>query len=486
MPETSSVPEFYTLTRLAVIDALTVIRNWNRDGKFFLRRVSFPQVSYYESGLPWFYSGQGLLKQTPLDFNYPFDALSADSVELPLSWKRLWQFVREDHRLKEFFGVDLFEGEDGTGEFPFRSITEVWFTHQLRQLVDHYIHVTGLQRYNHKKFLPLFARWARACYSDRLSVDFVIPIAMVDFEVDTPIDLTDSVRVEAMSESIQLGRMLDLETATSVSQRVVGAATHALILAGWELPNESQWERRKIPTNVDALEPVFPHIERFFAALRIVCGYNTGYAQIITRPVNWSDRWAAHLAPPYVVYVRKYPDRLDRHYGDDTRPLVRVDDLERIRSVYQGLERAGSNRLAIAASRLNSAYLRREEHDSIIDICIGLEALFVGEERGETTHKLATRVGAVWSLEGALDLTAHQAFRATKDLYAYRSALVHGSRKAERKRLIRARPNEDIEAISLGLDILRHSLEVAIRSPRLLEDGVLDEILLGRDSGGAL
>ena len=98
-----------------------------------------------------------------------------------------------------------------------------------------------------------------------------------------------------------------------------------------------------------------------------------------------------------------------------------------------------------AAKRLNASYLRREEEDSVIDVCIGLEALFVGKERGEITHKLATRLATLWAAEPKAGLSPYEAFSATKSLYDYRSAVVHGSRKAERKRIIKPRPGVERE-----------------------------------------
>ena len=64
--------------------------------------------------------------------------------------------------------------------------------------------------------------------------------------------------------------------------------------------------------------------------------------------------------------------------------------------VYQAiLERP---ELRVPSKRLNAAFLRRDEEDSILDVTIGLEALLV-TDKGENTHKLAMHLAALCKLE---------------------------------------------------------------------------------------
>ena len=476
MKESHPIGKFYEAVRLAAIDALTVIRRWEAQGKLLLRRRSFPLVNYRESGLPWFSEGMGILGDTPVEFDYPFRALGDDRVPYPHSWEDVWQAVNEDSRLRVFFDVDKFPPLPAS---PYPSPAKSIFETRLSKLIDHYIHVTKLRRFRKSKFLPIFRRWAAGCYPEKVPVQFIIPILLLDFDVGDAFELTSSVRIERMSHNLQQSRAPQEDDYVSVNRRILGAATHALVLSGWELPNSSLWDRAQVPSDVGALQPVLPHIERFFAALRIVTGFDTGYGQIITQPDGWSDQWSAHLENVFVLQLQEYPERIQREWQRSARLTVDAAMCERISRVYVGLERGGSNRLAIAARRLNAAYLRRVEEDSIIDVCAALEALFVGDEKNEVTHKLATRLGALWMLSPGGQLSPYQAFAATKRLYDYRSAVVHGSRKAEKKRLIKPRPGTAIEAVTLGLELLRHAVEVTAAKPDLLADGALDGLLLG-------
>ncbi len=474
------IVQFYEHVRRAVIDGLTVVRNREDEREHFPQHRKFPVISYLDSGLPTFSDARGIFGNAPINFSDPIQALLlGDRGEDPDSWEGLWRFVCEDDRLHEHFDVERFLPDPKS---KLESSAKIRMKNRLHQLIDHYIHITGLRRFRKNLFVPIFDRWARACYPEKVPVQFVVPIVVLDFQIEDRCELTASVGIERMSEEFQLSRAPEEHYWGSATRGVLGAATHALILSGWEVPNVSSWNRDITLSNIDALYPVVPHVERFFSALRIVTGFDTGYGQIITRPDGWCDRWAAHLESVRSAQARAFPERLEGIWMSTDRQVVTESDLNRVARVFDGLDESQSNRLAIASKRLNSAYLRREEDDSIIDICIGLEALFLGDGRAEITHKLATRLGALWSEDPALNMNPHEVFLATKMLYSYRSAVVHGSRKKETKRLIKPRPDKEVEALDLGLNLLRHSLEVIVNRPDLLKDGALDCLLLG---GGA-
>jgi len=464
---------FYQHVRRVVIDALGIVRSWKANGKFFLERPSFPSISYTENGLPRYWEWTSLSRKTPIDYTYPFRAFSGEREAWPASWTDLWSFVESDPRLREFFNVDLFRSSSSSGE----SYGELMLRMRMQDLLDHYVHSTGLLNFRKAQFLPLFLKWARSIYPEVLPVEFVVPVIFADFEIDD-YSLPAGMAIRRMSRSTQLARSPGESTGVAVNREVLGAATHALVLTSWELPNKSLWDRDKIPTDVGAMEAVIPHVDRFFAAVRAVTGFDTGYGQILTRGMDWADRWSAHLEDLFVLQVREYPERIATGWRRAARPKVSEAQMGFVSEILSGLEEGGTQRLAIAARRLNSAYLRREEADSVIDICIGLETLLVGDDRGEITHKLAMRLAAVWQITPALEYSPHEVFVAAKKLYAYRSAVVHGSRKADRRRVIRPRPDVEVPAVQLGLDLLRHCLLVAARQPEVLDEGVLDQRVL--------
>ncbi|MBO4858246.1 MAG: hypothetical protein J5527_07015 [Treponema sp.] len=85
----------------------------------------------------------------------------------------------------------------------------------------------------------------------------------------------------------------------------------------------------------------------------------------------------------------------------------------------------------IAISRLRSSYLKTSEEDSFLDLVIGIETLLSDENKGELTYKLSVRVAVLLSeFADYKPLNPYEIFISMKNIYDYRSAIVHG--KAEK------------------------------------------------------
>ncbi len=473
MAISQSVKSFYKYSRLAVIDSLKIIRNWESERNYFLRHYKFPEINFLETGLPIFYLQPAILGNSPIDYNYPFNTRSENQVSLPESWNDLWNFVKKDPRFSAYFEVDRFEKNKIFNDVSFSKF-EVQY--QLKMLVDHYIHTTGLKHFKKQKFIPIFIKWANACYRKKLNVDFLIPIIILDFEIEDNFKLSDFVSIEKMTKEFQLIRAPRSESSISINKSLSGAATHAVVFSNWSYENNTCTERQTSTNNIDSLSQVIQLIDKFFSALRVVTGYNTGYSQIITRPVGWCDIWTANLEKYPKINTKGYGDALETiSWKTNIREVVTKNQLNKLSIIFKGLDIISSNRMKIASNRLNAAYMRKEETDTIIDICIGLEALLVGDERGEITHKLASRLGLIWQLSPGLELSPFEAFKAVKKIYDYRSAVVHGSKKAEKKRLIKPRPATEIQAVNLGINILRHAIGILIQNQKYLEEGEIDK-----------
>ncbi len=474
MTKEETVRLFYQYVRLAVIDSLTEIRKWENEGKFFLKHIGFPEIYYLKNGLPWFNKKSGISDDSPIDYNYLYSAESKKLIPPPQSWNDLWDFVKNNTRLKSYFEVDHFEKLNKEKE---ESSSMILITAQLKKLVDHYIHSTSTKYFIKRKFIPHFNKWANACFNTKLLVDIVIPILILDFDITNLYTLDDFVHIEKMSEKLHLTRAPIFDSTISINKDLSSASTHAIVFSNWEFQNQTYRSRNLSTSSLDSLAPIIPQINHFFSALRIVTGHKTGYAQIITRPVKWCDNWSANIEEYPSTTIRAYGEAMEQNWYPIDRAIVTEDQVKEIIRVFKGLVGSKSNRLNVASNRLNAAYLRKEETDSIIDICVGLEALFVGNDRGEITHKLASRIGALWSRNPGINLSPFEAFNAVKKIYDYRSVVVHGSKKVSKKRLIKARSGKEIETVNFGLDILRHAILVMVQNQKYLEDGVLDKLL---------
>ena len=80
--------------------------------------------------------------------------------------------------------------------------------------------------------------------------------------------------------------------------------------------------------------------------------------------------------------------------------------------------------VALARTRLVSAMLRPSSEDALIDAVVALEALF-GDAEGELTFRIATAIAWLLGVDGP---DRRKLFKEARDLYAYRSRIVHGGK----------------------------------------------------------
>jgi len=112
-----------------------------------------------------------------------------------------------------------------------------------------------------------------------------------------------------------------------------------------------------------------------------------------------------------------------------------------------------------------------------LDATIALEALLSDDDNQEMTHKIAMRLGALSKISNDFGKTPQQVYKDMKQIYAYRSAIVHGSKYAEKKRVIKI-DNEEIGVHSLAVQFLRKTLKILIENPAFREVKKIDEDLL--------
>jgi hypothetical protein len=202
-------------------------------------------------------------------------------------------------------------------------------------------------------------------------------------------------------------------------------------------------------------------------ALRAATGIDTGYAQIFMRPLGWAWDYRADL--PEVIsgaLIRRYPDKFDRHWWQrDDLPTVQKVQLDDAAAIYQALAK-NPRRLALAASRLSAAVLREDETDSILDLCIGLEALLGDESGSETTYKLGLRTAAVMAL-GENPPDPGTVARDIKRIYNYRSSVAHGRDPGKSKTLSGGPDSQP--TVDAARDYLASAIRLLATRPELAE-----------------
>jgi hypothetical protein len=394
------------------------------------------------------------------------------------SWKKFRELAEADSHLKNYFEL----GELCT-DYPTTPDWQEWHTkfytyHTLSNFVDRFIHTAHSTQFDEAAFVGIYSEWESSVFLEKLPFEVCVPILCAKFDFESEY-LDAMASVEKMNDDFQLARNNQHDLVTSVHDCVIGAATHALVLHGWSTTtNRNKKEREATLNEFGSFSKGISRIDNFFAALRTVEGIETGYSQLVVRPSGWGHRWKAFLPSVHVVTTRAYPDHFENFGWLRDAPLISTDSLRRIAEVYSALSETATNSLGIAARRLNAAHLRKDEADSILDVTIALEALLGDETRTEMTHKLAMRMAALAKIEPCSEGEPAEVFEFVKKIYAYRSAIVHGSKKSENKRTVSNRKNEEIPTVNLGLKLLRHAILALARHPKFLDPAKLDQSLI--------
>jgi len=447
-------PDIYALVKQAVADGLQVVQRIEKEGKYIGRYYQFPKLDLFKSGFPHFLRhsfGEGPFEYDAL-FSYGRSragAIGASDSRVDCgkigSWVEFGKLAEGDEFLKAYFSLG------SMCKYP-ESILEEAHTRYytfgtISRFVDRFVHLAKTTQFEESIFGNIYREWEASVFLDELPFSIYVPIICTKFDFDIG-TLDERSTVARMCDDFHLARNVERDFNYGVHRVVIGAATHALVLDGWVVPNRTIEQSGEILTELGAFSSVIPLIENFFAALRAVCGVETGYAQFVIKPSGWSRSWQAHLPSVQIVSTRNYPDHFESHGWLRDPPAINLETLTQVSLVYRALKEAKNNRLAIAAKRLNAAYLRKDEADSILDVTIALEALLGDEAKTEMTHKLALRLAALSVIEPFKEEKPPEVFGFVKKIYAYRSAIVHGSKKSETKRTIALKNNEEIPVSS--------------------------------------
>ncbi|MFL6137443.1 MAG: hypothetical protein ACJ74O_06550 [Frankiaceae bacterium] len=251
-----------------------------------------------------------------------------------------------------------------------------------------------------------------------LASELLVPILGVSFDDDL-IDLPNGWRIERMSTETQRARW-PVTTQALQHAAALRAATHTLVIPGMTVGCEFSF-----PGFVNPLDGQYPieQIDEFFQALAAATSGHSGYGHFVFRPHGWANGYIADL--PVLLpgpVIPRYPKRLE-HVTEQPQSQLTSQDTKYLRAHVSGSSDAKlPSRVRLAARRLVTATRRDDTDDSVVDLCVALEALVGDRGPGETTYKVAMRTAALLADEWKPDFTRMVVTRA----YSYRSDVVHG------------------------------------------------------------
>lgn len=444
-----------------IIDALDLIKkqkeidkekdwNWTFD-----HHDNYPTIVYLANGLPSFH----LSSYHKIDYS---KFLNKDKKHLEISsWNKYHDYVISNEDLRFFFGLGEYSPIKSDGTDDIISIYNQFATYYfLSNFADSYIHRNSESlQFNSSLFECQFEKYFSSINLKELQVTIVVPILHVVFDIEEYI-IDERISIKRIENSIQLARNKRKSYTSSAHEVVIGAATHAFFIKNWTVPNETRRERDETLNEINAYKEAKSIIENLFAALRLALNAETGYCQILSIPVNWEYCGKSDLPEIFVASEKNYPEKFEDFGWNSPLQMIFADDLENYREIYNNLRNV---QFSLALRRLNSASVRKNEEDSILDITIALESLLTNDSTSEITYRLAVRAAQLCKLSKFKNYDPMQVFDLCKKIYSYRSAVVHGDlKKIEKSKKIILNQSEEIKIIEISIELLKHVIKSMI------------------------
>lgn len=459
-------PRLFELFCRAVDKGLEYVR-LAESGKIYIANHSdWPELLFRENGLPYVYSTDGPRNYGDAIRDHPVSMYGLGAGDPVPEYRKeekflaLVEYTKSQPRLSEYF---QHEKPNDRGSSNLHLI--------VAGLIDRYVHVNKTTEMDRSRLLPDYLKIEKCLLNRTLPVIIMVPILFLFFE-PVQFSINESISIERLSKELHLACGYRGPFSGSGNTLIESAATHGLFLSNCELKNEN-WMQQNAVMSAD-FYPV-PLIDTLFAAIRISTGFQTGYAQMLTLPVGWASFFTADLAQAEGPSVENHPRYFDFDAGP---PTITSGETDGIRSTFENLQRAlltkHAGRVRLAMDRLNLSSLRTRDEDGVIDAMIAMEAL-LSDGAQEMTHKVAMRLGALYKI--ADPARSEQAFKELKDVYRFRSMIVHGEANLDKHREI-DRGGETIPAVDAAVEHLRNAFSVLIKHPSLLDPKQIDAFLL--------
>jgi hypothetical protein len=467
------VAELDRLVRLAVEQIREPVRELEEGDRIISRHYDYPKLGRFDSGQPKVNHGDGPIDYSDLfKFGEP-ERWYASFDQVP-AFRELGEIAQRDRSLRARLllpGVEeMTKARDrmlliGSAQIPL-------------EIFDRLMNTVGSE-FTEEDVEAAWEPLRNGLLWERLPVELVIPVCLTTFAGSDRVVLDEQARLEPLSDEEQLARVPEKVWFGAANDCVVGAATHAVCLAGFEFEGD---QRMTAHYGGPAFYPG-EQIGLVFEALRIGSVAPLGYAQIFMRPLGWAWDYKADLAPIIQGSIaRQYPPSFD-DYGWLRKPQIVSEEEVSSASLALRHLRSANKRLRLASRRLSSAALRVAEEDAVLDLCIALEAALGDRQRSEMTYKLSMRAAALLAADRN-KAAQWETVRRVKALYGWRSAIVHGDEVVKaREKFVGG--GDGAAALEVATALVREVLMALVRHPEVGDSGQIDALMLQGGNAGA-
>lgn len=474
MPSEPKDPQLFELFCAAIRTGLYYVETRRSSPNGFIApHREWPDLTWHANGMPWIINAS----EAPHDYAdalsswdlFGFGEKSKTNFRDDAAFVSLLVYARKhpdiSERLSAEYSDDLFAARMYV---------------LIGQALDRYIHTSGRFDFDAETLLETYLPIEQYLLTPVLNFDIVVPIVLLRFDTDW-LAINDSVAFGRMPDRIHLARAPQWNYHYGSDPRVQTAATHALILMNYQIPNKrsSFWH-----VLGDATAYPLHVINDFFASLRIVTGYSTGYAQLLAVPRDWAAGYKADLMPMEQTAVRFYPEWFENGYWNQELPLVTESDIKNCATMFRQIRSLEKNkRFTVALRRLNSSAIRNNDEDGILDTMIAFEAL-LSDGNQEMTYKVAIRMAALYKLVDAK--LSSTVLGEMKKAYKLRSQIVHGD-SYDINQTVQRRGSIQVRLVEVALEHLRTALRLLTEHTEYLDLARLEQdLLLGEKEASSL
>ncbi|GGA64901.1 HEPN domain-containing protein [Salinicoccus roseus] len=471
-------PKLFDLIYPLVIEGIEKVVAANKKRNFYKPTYfQYPNMRYWPNGMP------NISKSTyntgpPVKYESYFERYSKEkSPEVVLEeltgYKEVFSYLRENENYKMVYGYPG-EEEERTSE-----IIEININNHIKELVAKALHNWGEEiDLSRENFLEIYLPIENSIYLKELPVAFYIPILFLKFDFDF-FEIDDNISIVKLDEKFQLSRININTYSENINEALLSSASHALFIENYSFPNGNKYLKSRMLNDLEAYP--LKTINYFFNALRMVIDQPTGYAQVLSKPINWAYGYTADLIELSGVSTRAYPHEFNDFYWLQPEiSSISIEELRSMTAIYSGLKEQENKKIQLACKRLESCYLRKDDRDIIIDAVIGLEALLSDSDKGEITHKLSMRIAFLLQMS-SLNQSKLEIFKNMKFIYSFRSLIVHGDPKWEKKRKIDLKNSDSILTADLATMYLKECIIIILQNKEYLKANMIDEKMILSD-----
>jgi hypothetical protein len=251
-------PELFGAVRDFVLEARTHYVNYREEASYIAKVHDRQEYDEFDSGFP--HISRDLNSEIP-DYGGPFGSKETRWTPIGFgeweSFKRLLAIADEHERIHASSMIDPAKRHEGRG----KDFWEIEVSSLPLEVFDRLMHVHG-EEFGDDDLTAVYCQLEEGILAETLPIVFGVPILLTKFAEVEVLAISSEVAVIEISKELHLARAPRHGRPTySVNEVVSNAATHMLILTGWEMPNSRGY--RTAPYDRFDWYPV-DRVDRFF------------------------------------------------------------------------------------------------------------------------------------------------------------------------------------------------------------------------------